>query len=133
MFAIARNNWRPSALDTVRVAFDGKQALQIADRLIASGAIDVVAIFATLFGSATSLGLGALQIWQALSEGAGRGRGDRPVAILLTDLVRAVLVGGAGAVRARWAVSVRHHQRRGYFQRPRRHPLSHQPRRRPWW
>lgn len=34
------------------------------------------------------LGLGALQVWQALSESAGRGRGDRPVALLLTDLVR---------------------------------------------
>lgn len=34
------------------------------------------------------LGLGALQLWQSLSESAGRGRGDRPVALLLTDLVR---------------------------------------------
>ncbi|HYF28565.1 MAG TPA: adenylate/guanylate cyclase domain-containing protein [Baekduia sp.] len=34
------------------------------------------------------LGLGALQVWQALSESAGRGRGDQPVALLLTDLVR---------------------------------------------
>ena len=35
-----------------------------------------------------ALGLSALQVWQALSESAGRGRGDRPVAILLTDLVQ---------------------------------------------
>jgi adenylate cyclase len=33
------------------------------------------------------LGLGALQLWQALSEAQGRGRGEREVAILFTDLV----------------------------------------------
>ncbi len=33
------------------------------------------------------LGLGALQVWQALSEAQGRGRGDEAVAILFTDLV----------------------------------------------
>lgn len=33
------------------------------------------------------LGLGALQVWQALSEAQGRGRGERDVAILFTDLV----------------------------------------------
>jgi adenylate cyclase len=33
------------------------------------------------------LGLGALQIWQALSEAQGRGRGEQEVAILFTDLV----------------------------------------------
>ena len=33
------------------------------------------------------LGLGALQVWQALSEAQGRGRGDEPVAILFMDLV----------------------------------------------
>src|SRR5258705_1240546 len=33
------------------------------------------------------LGLGALQVWQALSEAQGRGRGDREVTILFTDLV----------------------------------------------
>jgi adenylate cyclase len=33
------------------------------------------------------LGLGALQVWQAISEAQGRGRGDRDVAILFTDLV----------------------------------------------
>ena len=32
-------------------------------------------------------GLGALQVWQSLSEAQGRGRGDEPVAILFTDLV----------------------------------------------
>jgi glycine betaine transporter len=40
-------------------------------------AIDVIAIFATLFGSATSLGLGALQITGGLDDvfGAGRSKG----------------------------------------------------------
>ncbi len=40
-------------------------------------------------GGSTSreVGLGALQLWQALSESRGRGRGDRPAAILFTDLV----------------------------------------------
>ena len=33
------------------------------------------------------LGLGAFQVWQALSEKQGRGRGDRELAILFTDLV----------------------------------------------
>src|SRR5919107_1341348 len=34
-----------------------------------------------------SVGLGALQLWQSLAETAGRGRGDRPVTIVFTDLV----------------------------------------------
>jgi adenylate cyclase len=33
------------------------------------------------------VGLGALQVWQSLSEASGRGRGDAEVAILFTDLV----------------------------------------------
>ena len=33
------------------------------------------------------LGLGAFQVWQALSEKQGRGRGDRELTILFTDLV----------------------------------------------
>lgn len=33
------------------------------------------------------VGLSALQVWQALSESQGRGRGDRELAILFTDLV----------------------------------------------
>jgi adenylate cyclase len=32
-------------------------------------------------------GLGALQVWQSLAESAGRGRGEREVAIVFTDLV----------------------------------------------
>lgn len=33
------------------------------------------------------LGMGALQVWQSVSEAQGRGQGDREVAILFTDLV----------------------------------------------
>ena len=33
------------------------------------------------------LGLGALQVWQAVSEASGRGRGTTEVALLFTDLV----------------------------------------------
>jgi adenylate cyclase len=36
---------------------------------------------------AKELGLAGLQLWQSLSEAAGRGRGDRELAILFTDLV----------------------------------------------
>jgi adenylate cyclase len=36
---------------------------------------------------ASEAGLAALQVWQALSERAGRGRGDIPLALLYTDLV----------------------------------------------
>lgn len=37
--------------------------------------------------AAHELGLGALQLWQGLSEASGRGRGDEQVALLFTDLV----------------------------------------------
>ncbi|MEA2313208.1 MAG: hypothetical protein QOE28_3176, partial [Solirubrobacteraceae bacterium] len=33
------------------------------------------------------LGMGALQVWQSVSEAQGRGQGDREVTILFTDLV----------------------------------------------
>jgi adenylate cyclase len=36
---------------------------------------------------ARELGLGALQVWQALSEAQGRGRGEQDVAIVFVDLV----------------------------------------------
>lgn len=38
-------------------------------------------------GVVRELGLGALQVWQELSERQGRGRGEREVAIAFTDLV----------------------------------------------
>jgi adenylate cyclase len=52
--------------------------------------------------AAHELGLGALQVWQALSRATGRGSGDRPVAMLFTDLVDfskwALEVGDAPAI-----------------------------------
>lgn len=36
---------------------------------------------------AHEVGLAALQVWQGLSEGVGRGRGDEEVTLLFTDLV----------------------------------------------
>jgi glycine betaine transporter len=44
-------------------------------------AIDVIAIFATLFGSATSLGLGALQITGGIDEVFGSGRDSKVLAV----------------------------------------------------
>ena len=38
--------------------------------------------------AAREVGFGVLQLWQAVSEAQGRGRGDRPLAILFVDLVR---------------------------------------------
>jgi glycine betaine transporter len=52
-------------------------------------AIDVLAIFATLFGSATSLGLGALQITGGIDNVFGRGAGSKTLAVV----VIAVLTG----------------------------------------
>ncbi len=46
-------------------------------------AIDVVAIFATLFGSATSLGLGALQITGGIDNVFGRGAGSKVLAVFV--------------------------------------------------
>ena len=52
-------------------------------------AIDVLAIFATLFGSATSLGLGALQITGGIDDVFGEGGGSKTLAVV----VIAVLTG----------------------------------------
>ena len=38
-------------------------------------------------GAARELGLGALQVWQAMLERVGRGKGNREVTIVFTDLV----------------------------------------------
>ncbi len=55
-------------------------------------AIDVVAIFATLFGSATSLGLGALQITGGLDEVFGRGEGSKSLATVVIAVLTACFV-----------------------------------------
>jgi choline/carnitine/betaine transport len=49
----------------------------------AGKAIDIVAIFATLFGSATSLGLGALQITGGIDNVFGEGGGDKVLAVVV--------------------------------------------------
>ena len=55
-------------------------------------AIDVIAIFATLFGSATSLGLGALQITGGIDNVFGRGGGDTALAVGVIAVLTACFV-----------------------------------------
>ncbi|MEX2194642.1 MAG: adenylate/guanylate cyclase domain-containing protein [Thermoleophilaceae bacterium] len=57
-----------------------RRAPQVAARQLAE-------ITAESPGVLRELGLGALQVWQELSEVQGRGRGDAEVAIVFTDLV----------------------------------------------
>jgi adenylate cyclase len=47
----------------------------------------LVALTAERPSALREVGLSALQVWQALSEAQGRGRGDQELAILFTDLV----------------------------------------------
>jgi choline-glycine betaine transporter len=55
-------------------------------------AIDVIAIFATLFGSATSLGLGALQITGGIDEVFGSGRDSKVLAVGVIAVLTACFV-----------------------------------------
>jgi glycine betaine transporter len=55
-------------------------------------AIDVLAIFATLFGSATSLGLGALQITGGLDNFFGSGGGSKLLAVAVIAVLTACFV-----------------------------------------
>jgi adenylate cyclase len=59
---------------------------------------------------AKELGLAGLQVWQSLSEATGRGRGDRELALLFTDLVGfsswALKAGDAAALELLRAVGV---------------------------
>ncbi len=54
--------------------------------------IDVVAIFATLFGSATSLGLGALQITGGIDEVFGSGRDSKLLAVVVIAVLTVCFV-----------------------------------------
>jgi choline/carnitine/betaine transport len=54
--------------------------------------IDIVAIFATLFGSATSLGLGALQITGGIDNVFGRGAGSKTLAVAVIAVLTACFV-----------------------------------------
>ena len=55
-------------------------------------AIDVIAIFATLFGSATSLGLGALQITGGIDNVFGSGAGSKGLAVLVVAVLTGCFV-----------------------------------------
>jgi choline/carnitine/betaine transport len=55
-------------------------------------AIDVIAIFATLFGSATSLGLGALQITGGIDNVFGRGAGSKGLAVAVVAVLTGCFV-----------------------------------------
>ena len=58
----------------------GREQAQIAGRRLS-------AMTAERPGVLREAGLGALQVWQAMSEAQGRGRGDTQLAIVFTDLV----------------------------------------------
>jgi glycine betaine transporter len=55
-------------------------------------AIDVIAIFATLFGSATSLGLGALQITGGIDDVFGEGGGSKTLAVVVIAVLTSCFV-----------------------------------------
>jgi glycine betaine transporter len=55
-------------------------------------AIDVVAIFATLFGSATSLGLGALQITGGIDKVFGSGKDSKVLAVVVIAVLTVCFV-----------------------------------------
>ena len=83
----------PSYGDPLSVA--GDDAPQVVARRLAQ-------VTAERPGAMRELGFSALQVWQSLSEAQGRGRGDRDLAILFTDLVDfsdwALKAGDEGAV-----------------------------------
>ncbi len=58
-------------------------------------AIDIIAIFATLFGSATSLGLGALQITGGIDNVFGSGGGSETLAVAVIAVLTACFVASA--------------------------------------
>jgi adenylate cyclase len=58
----------------------GKAQAQVAGRRLSAAT-------AKRPGALREAGLSALQVWQAVSEAQGRGRGDREMAIVFTDLV----------------------------------------------
>ena len=97
-----------AAIDMLRERMPGDP--QFGDPLSTAGKrpVEVVAREASALqperpSAAHSLGLAALQVWQAVSERSGRGRGDEPISVLFTDLVGfsswALEAGDAAAVR----------------------------------
>ncbi len=88
--AIAYGVYRKGRLQLISAAFEpllGKRAQGGLGRLI-----DIFAIFATLFGSATSLGLGALQIRTGLEIVAGIGTTGNAVLIGIIAVLTAAFV-----------------------------------------
>jgi adenylate cyclase len=58
----------------------GKQQAQVAGRRLSAATAERPGVL-------REAGLSALQVWQAMSEAQGRGRGDRELTIVFTDLV----------------------------------------------
>ena len=88
--AIAYGVYRKGRLQLISSAFEpliGERANGPAGRVI-----DILAIFATLFGSATSLGLGALQIQRGLEIVAGIGEVGNAVLIGIIAVLTAAFV-----------------------------------------
>ena len=65
----------------------GDELSTTGDRLAQVLARHLVEVGAAQPSATRELGLGALQVWQAISESVGRGAGPQEVAILFTDLV----------------------------------------------
>jgi class 3 adenylate cyclase len=94
--AAARMDSHPALLGAVeRLRRRAPGDPRFGDRLSTSDAKDAAAVVARGVsalepGRPSALhefGLGALQVWQSLAESAGRGRGERDVTIVFTDLV----------------------------------------------
>jgi choline/carnitine/betaine transport len=88
--AIAYGVYRKGRLQLISSAFEpllGKRANGPAGKVI-----DIFAIFATLFGSATSLGLGALQISNGLQIVAGIGKAGNALLIGIIAVLTAAFV-----------------------------------------
>jgi len=88
--AIAYFAYRKKGGNLISAAFApllGKRAAEGPGR-----AIDIIAIFATLFGSATSLGLGALQITGGIDNVFGSGAGSKQLAVVVIAVLTACFV-----------------------------------------
>ena len=88
--AIAYGVYRKGRLQLLSAAFEpllGARAHGPAGKVI-----DVLAIFATLFGSATSLGLGALQIGKGLEIVGGIGKVGNSVLVMIIAVLTAAFV-----------------------------------------
>lgn len=94
--AAARVDSHPAVLGAVeRLRRRAPGDARFGDRLSTAGAKDPASVVARGVSALEpdrpsalhEFGLGALQVWQSLAESAGRGRGEREVTIVFTDLV----------------------------------------------